>query len=149
MNRIVKYAFVTNGMTGTVTAQIKIPGTFNGFDRTILGTQGRFIIAAQVEFGSPTAGDFLSNLHVEDIDGVIPASAHGGFPNYPIVGTRVDPGVSAANDGLYLSAEAATIFVPPDEELFIPSGLYLVADLSKPGPVADTGYVSIRWDDLS
>lgn len=148
MLRLVNFTGATNILTGRATISVKVPGTFAGLNPGSPTFSGRFIQKVLVFFGNSMPGDLVKNISVVDTDGVIPVGQRGAFPNYPEIGTRNDPSIAAANQGLYLNALAPTEFSPPTGQQAVPSGLYLSADFQKGGIVLnDTVYVNVYWDD--
>jgi len=98
-------------------------------------------------FGNGVTGDYVTNVIVSDPNGVIPLGEQALFPNYPIVGTRMDTALPSGNQGLNLIPGVAQQLV--EQPVPIASGLVLSADFYNASARSDTLALNIYWDDLT
>src|ERR1051326_6278051 len=112
----------TTDETGAASGCMKIPGTFSGIDGfsanpiTGLLPDGRYLKQAQIwtENGSP--GDRVTNIRVEDMDGILSAVS-GSLPYYPVVQYLSDQDITEddeVSDGLGVPQNTVISITPID-----------------------------------
>jgi hypothetical protein len=146
MQRNVRFSFTTNGL-GTATINIPIPGIFSSISRVPNTNNGRTVFRVSLFAGAPLAGDYVSNMTVQDTNGVIPALLQPQFPSYPIVASLADTSIPSGNAGTYLVTSGTTDFTPDPLSSFIPSQLFVMATFQKASAVVDTIFINVVWDD--
>ena len=119
---------ITTDVDGLGLVSLKVPGTFNGVTDL---SAGRFLKYLDVWTVSGTDGDYITNLRIDDTDGMIPIALRGNFSFYPTVAYFND--VDIEED----SSTIKGLCLPPglqirldkldDRELFnfVPAGMYL------------------------
>lgn len=122
----------TTDITGKASFAIKIPGTFGGLPAGLYEpSSGRNI--SKVDFWTidGTDGDRLTNMRVEDTDGILSAIS-ANFPSYPVIQYFQDQVADSSLRGFYISPNWPLTMTPVsgDAYAYVPSGLYLCADFT-------------------
>lgn len=118
----------TTGDDGKIDIVIPVPGTFNGIDPSV--SNGRLFISALLWTNNPVDEDRITQISLQDKDGVLPVPARAQFANYPILGYSIDPEMTYGNvilAEILLNGSRVTEMGPPLVPRFLPSGFYLCA----------------------
>lgn len=143
--KISTYIAQTDPTSGSVTINIKVPGSFQTSDFTNPSFSGRNLITLGTWLENRAAGDKITALQIADLDGVLVKAG-------TVITSILDSGVAAANQGLSLPPNGPFKIVFPTDQLkktMIPSGLYLVATFQKATVSVDTAVINIAWDDFT
>lgn len=147
----------TTGESGNASISIKIPGTFFGQNPTTDG--GKLFQKFNVWCDTPTPGDLIKNIRIEDLDGILSAIPNniGGylsdaFPLYPIIMPFYD--VDNSNQGLLIPPSGLELNVTNNDGnrtlKFCPAELYLTATFTSGDESADkTLRVNVYWGTVS
>lgn len=139
----------TDPITGIATIQMVTPGAFISAVSKVAGSC-RIIVQWEVWFGTPLLGDCITAITANDINGVVPVPNRVAFPNYPILVSRIDSGVSSPNNLLYIPPDG--IIIKPDtNESLIPSQIAMTITAQKGSlPITpDILYINMWWDDMT
>lgn len=123
---------LTTDLAGNASFSFKVPGTFAGLPMGLYEpSSGRNIQKVDIWTVAGTEGDRITNMRVEDTDGVL-AAISGNFPNYPVIQYFQDQAADSNLRGFYISASRVLSMTPVSGEAYayIPSGLYLCADFN-------------------
>lgn len=142
----------TTGIGGTVTNQLKIPGTFSSMDGSVAPANGRWLKETMIWTDAGAVGDKLTLLRIEDVDGVIPVPARAAFPDYPVLSYLMDQEVESPGAGGLFIPVGQLIRIQPIDPLdvrglqFIPSGLYLCSTFTSGGlSLSKTCRINYLW----
>lgn len=146
-------ALITTDNTGVASFSVKVPGTFNGAAETST-TNGRFVQTLEFWTIDGTEGDYITNMRIEDSDGVIPVPLQPSFPFYPIMLYFADFGAQPPLiSGLYLKPGMISLMSPMNGALsqFIASQLYLKADFHTANQTltGQKAICNVRWGIIS
>lgn len=145
----------TTDDSGVVSIKTKIPGIFTGVNGFVSPfPQGRYFKKAQIWTENGSQGDSITNLRIEDTDGVLGA-ASAAFTHYPVIQTLYDSDVAsnggATSGGLGIPAgeimEISAID-PIDNRglVFVPAQMYLCSDfIAGDGASGRTIRVNYIW----
>ena len=124
----------------TATADLKVPGTFNGVDGDA-GCSGRWIDAGTAWISNVAPGDRVCEVSVVDKDNLL------GYGANTVIKTYHDDEVAEAEKGWYLNNNQGMVQVDAMGGYgFLPSGLYLRIKAKKAGGVTTgTLYVNLKW----
>lgn len=142
----IKVSTYNSSMTGTVTINIKIPGTFATLDATQPTFVGRQLVQMTAWVEGRMAGDALTSAQIKDIDNVTGLGAN------TVLGSLADASVPSANQGLAFPP-TGQITITPDrsnKKTNIAAGLYVSLTFTKANPLLnDNAFVNMAWDDYT
>lgn len=150
--KVSTYTDTTDLLTGNVTINIKVPGTFGGTDPSVTGFQGRRLKKIGLWLEGRGTGDKLTSLCIKDVDSILPAPYTGAVLN-----SLIDTTVPTNNKAITLppGGQPFQLDFPTDPsdpawaKAIVPSGLYLVVKFQKGSIGVDTAVVNVAWDDFS
>ncbi len=135
-------------LTGSVTLNITVPGTYGGISPIQPTFQGRQINKIELFFAAPLMGDIITSFSVSDANSLIPVPLQSQFPSYPILKTWDDSAAPGGNQGIYLYPEKLVV-QPLTTVVSVPSGMVLTIVGRKASPLVDILFVNIYWDDFN
>lgn len=129
----------TSDVNGLALLRVRVPGNFQGtaFDPVTV-THGRFLNEVVIWSDAPVAGDLVSNMRVEDDQGIlssVPDPTNPGhmlsekIPGYPVIRFFQDTPVDLSVGGVYLNPREPLRFSSIDKSnsIFVPSGFSIAA----------------------